>query len=229
MSLEKALGVVEIVAKLPAKNLPIRRVLAKLFQSYVYSHLPEKEHQGYKHANGKLFKAMNFNIVYNGFDLLVKYVALDKEHEKKIAQSVLLHGLKIGEIHIANTELSLRNRHIEIGKKIKVKGYVAAAIKDGTSAKKIYLEPKTHKFQEIVRNHTLQKYEALLGTPYVGDLDIKLLHQAKRARRFFYNRGAMEVWHGVYEIEAEEKMLKLILDTGLGAHAMQGVGFVEVV
>ena len=218
-----------IQAKLPSKNLPIRRVLAKLFQSYIYKRLPEKEHKGYRHPNGKLFKSMNFMIAYRDYDLVIKYVALEKVYEKSIAQAVLLDGLKLGEIHIAGTELSLRNRHTEVGEKIRVKGYVAAAIKDGTSNKKIYLEPKTHKFQEIIRNHTLQKYEALLGTPYTGDLEIKLLYQAKRAKRFFYNKGAIEVWHGVYEIEAEEKMLKLILDTGLGAHAMQGVGFVEVV
>lgn len=219
----------EINARLPVKNLPIRRVLPKLFQSYVYKQLPEKEHRGYQHPSGKLFKSMNFMIAYRDYDLVIKYVALNKEHEKRIAQAVLLDGLKLGEIHIAGTELSLRNRHTKVSEKISAKGYVAAAIKDGKSNKKIYLEPRTHKFQEIIRNHTLQKYEALFGKSYTGVLEIKLLHQAKRARRFFYNKGAIEVWHGVYEIEAEEEMLKLILDTGIGAHAMQGVGFVEVV
>lgn len=40
-----------IRAKLPAKNLPIRRILSKLFQSFVYNHLDPKEHTGYKHSN----------------------------------------------------------------------------------------------------------------------------------------------------------------------------------
>ncbi|NEW59880.1 hypothetical protein GSY74_01175 [Sulfurovum sp. bin170] len=51
-----------IKTKLPTKNLPIRRVLAKLFQSYIYHSLDNKEDDGYKHANGKVFKVMNFKI-----------------------------------------------------------------------------------------------------------------------------------------------------------------------
>ena len=51
-----------ITARLPTKNLPIRRVLAKLFQSFVYNQLDPKEHAGYKHPNGKVFKSMNFKI-----------------------------------------------------------------------------------------------------------------------------------------------------------------------
>lgn len=214
---------------MPSKNLPVRRVLAKLFQSYVYKHLPAKEHQGYKHPSGKVFKSMNFKILYKDYNLIIKYVSHNKNYERRIAEAVLIDGLKLGEIHIASTELSLHNREIELGKKIKVQGYVAAAIKDGHSNKKIYLEPKTHKYQEIIHKHTEQKYQALFGKPYEGDLKIKLLYQSRKPKRFFYNKGAIVVWHGVYEIEAEEKMLKLILDTGLGAHAMQGVGFVEVV
>jgi len=33
----------------------------------------------------------------------------------------------------------------------------------------------------------------------------------------------------VHEIEASEEMLRMILDTGMGANAMKGVGFVEVI
>ena len=53
-----------ISAKLPTKNLPIRRVLPKLFQSFIYKSLDDKEHQGYTHPNGKVFKSMNFKINY---------------------------------------------------------------------------------------------------------------------------------------------------------------------
>ncbi|MDQ1339505.1 MAG: CRISPR-associated endoribonuclease Cas6, partial [Campylobacterota bacterium] len=46
---------------------------------------------------------------------------------------------------------------------------------------------------------------------------------------FYYEKGAIKAWYGVYEIKATEEMIEMILDTGLGAHAMQGLGFVEVV
>ncbi len=218
-----------ITAKLPTKNLPIRRVLAKLFQSFVYTTLDDKEHVGYKHSNGKVFKAMNFRIVYVENDIHIKFVALDKEHEKTIAQEVLLRGLKLGEIHISQTELSLQNRHQEQHTQVKVGGFLCAAIKDGTSSKKIYLEPKSHKFQEILYNNTLQKYEALFGKPYEGELKITLINQKPRERLFHYSKGVMKTWYGVYGIEADGKMIGMILDTGMGANCMKGLGFVEVV
>ena len=218
-----------IKAQLPTKNLPIRKVMAKLFQSFVYTQLDDKEHDGYKHPNGKVFKAMNFKIQYIENEIQIAYAALDKENEKKVAMAILKEGLKLGEIHISSTEVSLEERYHDSLKKITVGGFVAAAIKDGTSNKKIYLEPKSHKFQEIIHNNTLQKYEALFGKAYEGELKIKVLKQKADARIFFYNKGVIKAWYGEYEIEADTALLEMILDTGMGAHAMQGMGFVEVV
>jgi len=218
-----------IKAKLPTTNLPIRRVLAKLFQSYIYTILDDKEHIGYTHQNGKVFKAMNFKIAYIKDEIHIIFVAIDKENEKALAQNILLEGLKLGEIHISQTELSLQNRHQEQRTHIKVGGFVCAAIKDGTSSKKIYLEPKSHKFQEILYNNTLQKYEALFSKHYKGKLKIMLINQKPRERLFHYSKGVMKVWYGVYEVEADTDLLDMILDSGMGANCMKGLGFVEVV
>lgn len=215
-----------INAKTPTANLPVKRVLPKLFQSFVYAALEDKEHEGYKHPSGKVFKSMNFKILYRGNELFINYTALNKEHEATIAKKILFDGLKLGEIHVASTEVSLQHRQA-LSNSIKVGGFVAAAIKDGNSSKKIYLEPKTHKFQEIIRNHTLQKYEALFGKSYKGEFFFQTAGQKPRERMFFYEKGAIKSWYGVYEIKAAEEMLGMILDTGLGAHGMQGLGFVE--
>jgi len=218
-----------IKAKIPTKNLPIKRVLAKLFQSFVYSCLDDQEHEGYKHPNGKVFKSMNFKITHKDYDLEIKYTALDKENEKKVAQKILLDGLKLGEIHISSTEISLQQRSTNHEAEIlHVKGFVAAAIKDGKSNKKIYLEPKSHKFQEIITNNTLQKYEALYGKDYRGNFWIEVLKQQPKERIFFYNKGIIKAWNATYKIKTNKGMQELILGTGIGAHTMQGLGFVEV-
>ncbi len=217
-----------ITAKLPTKNLPIRRVLAKLFQSFVYHSLDNKEHEGYKHTNGKVFKSMNFKIAYIENEIIIKYSALDKENEKIIAQTILKEGLKLGEIHISNIELSLKQREITEKNEIKIGGFISAAIKDGTSKKKIYLEPKSHKFQEIIHNNTIQKYEALFNKAYTEPLKIELIKQQPHPKTFFYDKGAIKTWHGIYKIEASQEMIRMILDTGIGANTMKGLGFVEV-
>jgi CRISPR-associated endoribonuclease Cas6 len=112
---------------------------------------------------------------------------------------------------------------------MRVGGFVSANIKDGTSKRKIFIEPKTAKFQEIIHRNTLEKYEALFGKKYEGELKIKLMEQKPRERTFHYSKGAIKVWFGVYEIEANEDILRMILDTGMGANCMKGVGFVELV
>jgi len=218
-----------IKTKLPTKNLPIRRVLSKLFQSYIYTALDDKEHDGYKHPNGKVFKAMNFKIAYIENEIHAKYVALDTQNEKKLAEYMLYNSLKLGEIHLTNTSVGITERNSKIKSPMRVGGFVTANIKDGTSKRKIYIEPKTAKFQEIIHRNTLEKYEALFGKKYQGELKIKLIEQKPREKTFHYSKGAMKAWFGVYEIEANEDILRMILDTGMGANCMKGVGFVEIV
>ena len=230
VSYHQRIKMLTIKSTLPTKNLPIRRVLSKLFQSFVYTALDDKEHAGYKHPNGKVFKAMNFKIYYHEYEIHAKYVALDHENEKRLAQHILMDTLKLGEIHLSNTVVSITERNSSIKSPIKVGGFVSCAIKDGkNSNKKIYLEPKSDKFQEILYNNTIQKYEALLGKPYNGTLKITLKNQKPRERIFHYSKGAIKAWYGVYEIEAQTDMLEMILDTGMGADCMKGLGFVEIV
>ena len=219
-----------IKTKLPTKNLPIRRILSKLFQSYIYTALDDKEHEGYKHPNGKVFKAMNFKIAYIDNEIHAKYVALNPENEKQLAQYMLMNSLKLGEIHLTNTSVSILERNSKIKSPMRVGGFVCVHIKDGKSGKrKIYLEPKSAKFQESIHRNALEKYEALFGKKYDGELKIKLIEQKPRERIFHYSKGVMKAWYGVYEIEANDDMLRMILDTGMGSNAMKGVGFVELV
>jgi len=219
----------EIKTKLPTKNLPIRRVLAKLFQSYIYTALDDKEHEGYKHPNGKVFKAMNFKIAYIENEIHAKFVALNPENEKRLAQYMLMNSLKLGEIHLTNTSVSIKERNSKITSPMRVGGFVCSNKKDDKNPKKkVYLEPKSERFQKNIIQNTLEKYEALFNKPYEGELKIKLIEQKPKEKVFHYNKGVILAWFAVYEIEANADMLEMILDTGMGAKCMQGVGFVEV-
>ena len=217
-----------IKTKLPTKNLPIRRIIAKLFQSYIYTALDDREHDGYKHPNGKVFKSMNFKIAYIENEIHAKYVALNPKNEKRVAEYILYNGLKLGEIQLTNTSVGITERNSKIKSPMRVGGFVSANIKDGTSKRKIFIEPKTAKFQEIIYRNILEKYEALFGKKYEGELKIKLIEQKPRERTFHYSKGAIKAWFGVYEIEGNEDILRMILDTGMGANCMKGVGFVEL-
>ncbi len=219
-----------IKTKLPTKNLPIKRVIAKLFQSYIYTALENKEHDGYKHPSGKVFKAMNFKIDYIENEIHAKYVALDPQNEKQLAQYMLMNSLKLGEIHLTNTSVSIVERHSKINSPMRVGGFVCSNKKDDKNPKKkVYLEPKSERFQNNIIQNTLDKYEVLFKKPYKGKLEIKLIEQKPKEKVFHYNRGIIIAWYAVYEIEADTDMLEMILDTGMGAKCMQGLGFLELV
>ncbi|MDO5046888.1 MAG: CRISPR-associated protein Cas6, partial [Campylobacter sp.] len=50
-----------INSTLPTTNIKIAKSLPRLIQGYIYHHLPNCEHEGYKHKSGKIFKKMNFD------------------------------------------------------------------------------------------------------------------------------------------------------------------------
>jgi len=218
-----------IKTKLPTKNLPIRRVIAKLFQSYIYTALDDKEHEGYKHPNGKVFKSMNFKIAYIEDEIHAKYVALDIENEKRVVEYILKNSLKLGEIHLTNTSVGITERNSKIKSPMRVGGFVSLNRKESpTSKRKIDLAPSEDDFLQKLYTNTIHKYEALFSKRYEGELKIKLIEQKPRERTFHYSKGAIKAWFAVYEIEANEDILRMILDTGMGANCMKGVGFVEL-
>lgn len=217
-----------ITARTATFRLKIRKVMSRLFQSYVYSVIGPKEHAGYKHPSGKVFKATAFRIRYFDNRFEIEFTALNKTYEKQLAMDILQNGLKLGEVHFSDTTVSLIERRA-VTDTLNAKGYVCAGIKDGDTNKKIYIEPRTAKHNEIIVNHSLQKYETLHGRPYEGELEILVTWQAKQSKRFYYQNGPVDVWMAEYAINAKSEFLNLLLDSGLGALGMQGLGYLEVV
>lgn len=218
-----------IIARTATSKLKIRKVMSKLFQSYVYGVLGEREHAGYRHqSSGKVFKSTAFRIRYFDNRFEIDFTALSPEHEKALAMAILRDGLKLGAVHFADTTVSIIDRHVA-SERLHVKGYVVAAVKNPATDQKIYLQPGDPKHTQIITAHSLQKYETLLCAAYEGALSIRVLHQSPKEMRFFYEKGPVSVWPARYEIEAEPQMLNLLLDTGLGGEGMKGLGFLEVV
>jgi len=218
-----------IVARTPTPNLLIQRSMAKLFQSFLYSHLPDKEHEGYKSSSGKVFKAMNFRIRYVEERFEIDFVALDKSYEQKIALEILKNGLQLGKIHFSDVSVSMQERSLPRNTThIEVRGYVCAALQNRLTKRKIFLEPGDERHTQIVTNNALQKYEALFGRPYEGDLRIMPLWQTPKPKTFWYEKSPYVAWLAKYKIEADPSMLQLLLDTGLGSDTMKNLGFLEL-
>ena len=219
----------KIIAQATTENLLIKKSMARLFQSFIYSCLPAKEHEGYEHSSGKRFKALNFRIQYEKDHFQIDFTALNKSYEKIVAVEILKYGLKLGEIHFAQTSVEIIDRQLgEDVTKMVVRGDVCAAIKNRITGKKIFLEPGDSRHTEIITNHTLQKFEALLGKPYTKELLIEPLWQSLKPRTFWYEKTPYIAWLAKYKIQADSQMMNLLLDTGLGGDSMKNLGFLEV-
>jgi len=220
---------IKITGKTATKKLLIRKSMAKLFQSFVYSKLPAIEHLGYQSKSGKVFKSMNFKIEYKENEFIIFYSALNKKYEELIALEILQNGLKLGEVKFPSITLEVIQREVDENiNELNVRGYVVAAMKNKLTGKKIYLQPGDPRHNELITKHTLDKYQTLLQKEYKGKLEIIPTWQSPKEKVFYYDKGKTIAWLATYTIKANSLMLNLILNTGLGAESMQNLGFVEV-
>ena len=217
-----------ITARVPTAKLKIRRSMSRLFQAFCYVHLPQKEHEGYRHSSGKRFKSTNFRIRYFDDRFEIDFVALDEEYEQLLAMAILKNGLRLGEVHIAETTVSLQQRQIPEGDLL-VRGFVCAAIKNRLTGQKIFLEPGDSRHTEIITANALQKHEALLGRPYGKELVIEPVWQSPKPHTFWYEKTPYVAWDAKYKISADDDMKRLLLQTGMGSDTMKNLGFLEII
>ncbi len=214
----------KIIAKTTTSHLKIKKSMSRLFQAFIYHNIDSKEHDGHKSPHGRIFKAMNFKIIYQRDFFTIYFTALNKGYEDKIAFIVLKNGLKLGNVHFSETTIEMKKRETEQNK-ISVRGYVTANIKDDKG--KIWLEPRYNKFIKVVTNNSIEKYETFLGK-YEDEIKIEMIEQKRDKRLFFYGYQPIESWLATYKITATSKMINLLLDVGMGGNAMKGVGFLEI-
>lgn len=63
--------------------------LTTLIQGYLYSLLPEREHEGYEFRPGRNFKKTNFDYKLTKNNLTIRFSSIDPELEKAVAMGVL--------------------------------------------------------------------------------------------------------------------------------------------
>lgn len=218
-----------INSKIPTKKLPIVRSMSELIQGYIYNNVPDSEHEGYKHAgSGKIFKRMNFDFWLKDGDLRIRYTSFKPEFEEMMALAILKNGLKLGEVHLVDTNVSVEQHRTE-NSQVEIRGAIACALK-GLLGKKVYLEPQDSRHLEMAKTNALQRYETMYKEEYDGDFDMQLQWQSNKPFHFFYKGATIKAWQGRWKIDAEPKLTNVILDTGIGSDCMKaGTGFMEVV
>lgn len=222
-----------INSKLPTANIKVAKILPELIQGFIYHNLPESEHVGYRHKTGKIFKKTNFDFSLRGLSLRIRFTSYEPKFEELIAMEILKNGLKLGEIHLLDTCISISSHRVGDldGGSVLLKGYVACAIQ-GLLGYKIYLEPQDSRHLEMMKTNALQRFETIKGYEYGGEFELNLKWQNLYKPILFYygnNNAPMRAWQAIWEIKASSEMINLMLDTGVGGGCMSvGTGFLEV-
>lgn len=221
----------QIISRLPTSNLHIQKSISILIQGFLYANLPKHEHEGYKHKSGKVFKAMNFDFKIIENSLYIRFTSYKKQYEELIANAILKEGLKLGEIFLIDTQISLKEHRICKNEAI-LKGYISCAIK-GILGHKVYLEAQDDRHLEMLKTNILQRYETLKNEEYKDEFELNLLWQEPNFIKNFYygnNKSPFRATLAKWSIKANKDLINLILDTGVGSGCMNaGVGFLEVV
>ena len=210
---------ITINSRLASPNLKIGKSLARLIQGFIYRHLPDAEHEGYRHEpSGKIFKRTNFDFLLNGADLRVRFTSYEPEFEKIIALAALKDGLNLGKIHILDTTVAV-SEHRTTQSKARLQGCVICSVQ-GLLGHKVFLEPQDSRHLEMMKTNG-------------GEFELNLLRQDLEKPLYFYygnNQTPAKAWPAVWDIKALPELINTVLDAGVGGGCMNcGAGFLETI
>lgn len=78
-------------------NVHDSKNLTKHIQGYLYSLLPEREHEGYEFRPGRNFKKTNFDYKLTKNNLTIRFSSIDPELEKAVAMGAIKKGVNIAD------------------------------------------------------------------------------------------------------------------------------------
>jgi CRISPR-associated endoribonuclease Cas6 len=210
------------------ENLPVFDVLSRLFQGFIYRNIAPYEHDGFKHSSGKVFKSSAFRIEYpkDSSTIKILFTSLLPETEEKFVKYINSYGMELGNIRLHNQELDVRRRAWR-SNEIIFWGDILLTVKDENGQKR-FLEPKEERFLENLKRQSFQKFETLLRKEYWGDWEIEVLKQSEHKTKLYYNKKPYFTWSAKYRLKADNEMINLLLNTGVGSQTMKGFGVVRV-
>lgn len=93
--------------------------------------------------------------------------------------------------------------------------------------KKQFYTPWQEEFYALIKQNLLEKYELIYGKSYNGVLEV-VPHLIKPSykKKVLYNNLPILAWEGYYKVEADEDMINVVLNTGLGSYNSAGFGMV---
>ncbi len=224
----------------------------QILQAIIYNNLTDGvanhlHNKGYQHEkrNFKLFTfskifANNFHISSNS-SLIIKspfhfFVSFADEN---ITKNLSLNLLKNDTINLRGNTLKVSS--IEFLSPPDFKNFVTIKMlspitvystfykQDGTK-KTYFYNPREKEFNEIIKNNALKKYKLILGEEYNGTFEIEPLRfSIKRNFHILKYKGTIiHGYSGIYKLEGQPNMLKILYLCGLGSKNSQGFGMFEI-
>ncbi len=103
-----------------------------------------------------------------------------------------------------------------------------------SSKKTVYYTPTDEQFSKLIKDNLIKKYLAFYNFNE-GDIsfdDFFIIKEKYRSKSkmiiTYYKSFLIKAWHGIFEIQGDQRLLKIGYDAGLGAKNSQGFGLVEL-
>jgi CRISPR-associated endoribonuclease Cas6 len=90
-----------------------------------------------------------------------------------------------------------------------------------------YLSPHDEEFYRLLVDNIRRKYTLVYGKPPEGDIEIKPVKVSEKDfKKIVFKGKLIKAWNGIFEIKAPREVIKLALESGLGAKNSAGFGMV---
>jgi len=210
-------------------NLEVKKSLTKLVSSAIYSNLDKKRHEGINYK-GKLFKECGFSAYHNmsSKEIIIKFHSLHDVDITALIKACLGKTFKIGDIFYSDTSVEVIEDTIDYENEVIV-GECTSLVYKTIDTKRKFIFSDNPDFFEIIKRNILQKYVAINGNEYKGQLSIKVLKTISDKKCLYYGKYPYFGKKEIYMMKAEKEMLDLIVKSGFGSGNMKGFGLLSLV
>jgi CRISPR-associated endoribonuclease Cas6 len=244
--MSKGVSTLRIKVELESNKTYLKFVYKYQMQGVIYDLLSDKFNELHDkgiYYNKKNFKPFNFSDIFTKkYEIKEDGLILSNESWfyfsspfKDITDEFANKLIEKGEIRIGNNLFNIKSikiilYNLESKNLFKCLSPITVynTAKINNKIKTIYYKPNDREFKELVENNIKNKSRIL-------DISIDRLEflpekfSIKNEKIINYKNTIIKGWTGIYRINANEEIKKMIMDWGIGTKNSQGFGMMEVI
>ena len=137
----------------------------------------------------------------------------------------------MSELRLMSTSLKIKNINIKDSKinekAIIIKTASPIVTKKNDMSKTLYFSPMEDEFYRLITKNACEKFKSFYGYDYTHSLELISLKEPKKVVTM-YKKFYITAWAGEFSLKADNDMINLLYNSGIGSKNSQGFGMFEV-